>query len=85
MASKRQVDKSVQVGIMQINARHWRLRPEPDPAYLRQLSERMSVMLGLPLKVAKARVQQLAVSAAAGASLDGGGDARWWKAPRSKP
>jgi len=54
-----------------------------DEAYLAALAERMAAALDLPLKVAKARVMQVAVSA--GAPLDSGGDARWWKAPRSKP
>jgi hypothetical protein len=40
-----------------------RLRPASDPAYLRQLAERMSVVLGLPLKVAKTRVERMAISA----------------------
>src|SRR5262245_2400049 len=59
-----------------------RMRPVADEAYLRQLSERMADALGLPLATAKARVQAVAVSA--GGPLDGGGDARWWKARQSR-
>jgi len=60
-----------------------RYRPVADESYLAALSERMAVALGLPLATAKARVAAVAVSP--GAPLDPGGDARWWKAPRSKP
>jgi len=60
-----------------------RYRPVADAAYLDQLSRRMATALGLPLALAARRVREVAVSA--GGSLDPGGDARWWKAPRSKP
>ena len=77
MVSKRQVGKSVQVGFMQSNSRrHWRLRPEPDPIYLAALAQRVAAAFGLPLKTAKARVKQLAASAA-GAARDPGSDARF--------
>jgi hypothetical protein len=79
MASKR--GKAIQARIMQSNsAHHWRLRPEADPAYLAELARRMAAVLGLPLKVAKARVERMAISA--GASRDPGDLTRWLKRGR---
>jgi hypothetical protein len=77
MASKRQISTSVQVGIMASNSRHYstRLRPEPDPIYLRQLAMRLADAVGLPLCVAKARVERMAISA--GAPRDPGDLTRW--------
>jgi len=65
-------------------AQRQRYRPVVDESYLAALSERMAAALGLPLATAARRVREVAVSAGAG-QLDAGGDARWWKAPRSKP
>ena len=80
MSDRNNVGRMVKVS--EAHDRH-RLRPLIDQHYLAALSERMADALGLPLATAKARVQQLAVSATG--TLDPGGDARWWKAPRSKP
>ena len=59
-----------------------RYRPVADAAFLDQLARRFADTCLLPLRVAKARVEQMSISA--GAARDAGGDARWWKA-RSKP
>jgi hypothetical protein len=78
--------KRTQIGIMERvshNAhRRWRLRPESDKAFLDAVAQRLADAARLPLRLAQARVQQLAVSA--GAPRDPGSDARWWKAPRSR-
>src|SRR5262249_25696320 len=64
-------------------AEEHRHRPPPDLVFLDAVARRLAEIAVLPLATAKARVQAVAVSA--GGSLDPGGDARWWKAPRSKP
>ena len=40
-----------------------RLRPVADPAYLAALAERVALAFGLPLKVARQRVERMAISA----------------------
>ena len=50
-----------------------RYRPVADESYLAALAVRMADALGLPLKVAKARVEQMSISA--GAARDASGDA----------
>jgi hypothetical protein len=40
-----------------------RLRPVADAAYLNTLAERVALAFGLPLKVARQRVEQMAISA----------------------
>jgi len=65
--------KHTRVGRMVRSSRYFhqrraecRLRPTRDAAYLNALAVRLADAAHLPLRVANARVQQLAVSAGAG-------------------
>jgi len=82
VSSKTKVGSMAKVSAYHHRRAESRLRPPSDKAFLDAVAHRLADAARLPLRFARARVRQLAVSATS-AAPDPGSDARFWRDQRS--